>query len=116
MGTRVADQASPLSSQPTNDVEVLRQEILDKVAEYCRLKYGHQPFEPGKSRVQYAGRVFDSEEMTHAVDAVLDFWLTLGRFGREFERKLCEFVGVRSALLVNSGSSANLVAVTKIGR
>jgi CDP-6-deoxy-D-xylo-4-hexulose-3-dehydrase len=114
MGTRVADQASPLSSQPTNDAEVLRQEILDKVAEYCRLKYGHQPFEPGKSRVQYAGRVFDSEEMTHAVDAVLDFWLTLGRFGREFERKLCEFVGVRSALLVNSGSSANLVAVTTL--
>jgi CDP-6-deoxy-D-xylo-4-hexulose-3-dehydrase len=64
--------------------------------------------------VQYAGRVFDEQEMVNATDAVLDFYLTLGRFGQEFERKFGQFLGVRHVIPVNSGSSANLVAVTAL--
>ena len=113
MGTRVAEQASRLS-QEVDAAEALRQEILEKVAEYYRLRYADKPFVPGRTRVQYAGRVFDEAEMMSAADAVLDFYLTLGRFGREFERKLGAFLGVREVIPVNSGSSANLVAVTAL--
>jgi CDP-6-deoxy-D-xylo-4-hexulose-3-dehydrase len=65
---------------------------------------------PGQTRVPYAGRVFDDAELVAAVDAVLDFWLTLGPQGDAFERELATYVGTSHALLVNSGSSANLVA------
>lgn len=114
MDTRVAEQASRLSDAGGDPVEALRAEILDKVAEYYRLKHADRPFAPGRTRVQYAGRVFDEQEMMHAVDAVLDFQLTHGRFGREFERKLGAFLGVREVIPVNSGSSANLVAMTTL--
>ena len=89
----------------------LRQEILRLTAEYARQTWGTpSPFVPGESRVQYGGRVFDEREVTSLVDASLDFWLTYGRYSRDFERRLAELLGVRSALLVNSGSSANLLA------
>lgn len=89
----------------------IRAGILAKVAEYCRSRYGEpEPFEPGRSKVNYAGRVFDEREMVNLVDASLEFWLTWGRYSQEFERKLAAFLGVGSALLVNSGSSANLLA------
>jgi CDP-6-deoxy-D-xylo-4-hexulose-3-dehydrase len=68
------------------------------------------PFTPGKSRVNYAGRVFDEKEITYLVDSSLDFWLTYGDYSRQFEKKLAEYLGVRWAFLVNSGSSANLLA------
>jgi len=95
-----------------NDAEKLKAEILSKVKEYCELKHckAPEPFQPGKTRVNYAGRVFDSEELVNLVDSSLEFWLTWGRYSDEFERKLAEFLGVRWALLVNSGSSANLLA------
>ena len=91
----------------------LKQEILDKVAEYYRLV--HAPaqageFVPGKSRVNYAGRVFDEREMENLVDSVLEFWLTYGRWSKQFEKGLADYLGIRFALLVNSGSSANLLA------
>jgi CDP-6-deoxy-D-xylo-4-hexulose-3-dehydrase len=88
----------------------LHRRILDLVRDYCRARHAPRPFLPGSSRVPYAGRVFDEREMVAAVDAVLDFWLTLGPQGGAFERELAEYVGVRHALVVNSGSSANLVA------
>ncbi|MFH7321195.1 lipopolysaccharide biosynthesis protein RfbH [Desulfurivibrio sp. D14AmB] len=93
--------------------EQLKAEILKKVEEYYRLV--HQPqqeaaFVPGESRVNYAGRVFDHQEMTNLVDSSLDFWLTYGDYSRKFEKKLAEYLGVSWALLVNSGSSANLLA------
>jgi len=69
-----------------------------------------KPFVPGKSRVNYAGRVFDEQEMVNLVDSSLDFWLTYGDYSKQFEKKLAEFLGVRWVLLVNSGSSANLLA------
>lgn len=87
---------------------------MAKVAEYYRLKHANRPFVPGKTRVQYAGRIFDEQELMHAAEAVLDFQLTHGRFGRAFERQLGAFLGVREAIAVNSGSSANLVAVTTL--
>ena len=98
-------------------VKQLRDEILEKVREYCRLAHAphsETPFVPGKSRVNYAGRVFDEAEMTNLVDSALEFWLTYGRYSREFERKLAEFLGVKYALLVNSGSSANLLAFSAL--
>ena len=93
--------------------EELREDILEKTAEYCRLVHGEkacEAFVPGKSRVNYAGRVFDAREMANLVDASLEFWLTYGRWSRQFEQGLADYLGVRFALLVNSGSSANLLA------
>ena len=93
--------------------EELRDEILAKVREYWRLAHAEQneaAFVPGKSRVNYAGRVFDAEEMVNLADAALEFWLTSGRYAKRFEEALAAYLGVRFALLVNSGSSANLLA------
>jgi CDP-6-deoxy-D-xylo-4-hexulose-3-dehydrase len=81
--------------------------ILDLVREYYQARHASRP---GAGTVPYAGRVFDDNEMVAAVDAVLDFWLTLGQHGDAFERELASYVGSGHALLVNSGSSANLVA------
>ena len=100
-----------------DELKRLHDEILDKVREYCRLAHRPQdsaPFEPGKSRVNYAGRVFDEAEMANLADAGLEFWLTYGRYSKEFERKLAEYLGVKFALLVNSGSSANLLAFSAL--
>ncbi|NLT16240.1 MAG: lipopolysaccharide biosynthesis protein RfbH, partial [Clostridiales bacterium] len=91
----------------------LRADILAKVAEYYRLAHApaqNAPFVPGKTRVNYAGRVFDEREMTNLVDSALEFWLTYGRYSRQFEAGLADYLGVRFCLLVNSGSSANLLA------
>ena len=93
--------------------EELKKDILEKTAEYRRLVHGAkatEPFTPGKSRVNYAGRVFDEKEMQNLVDASLEFWLTYGRWSRQFEKGLAKYLGIRWALLVNSGSSANLLA------
>ena len=95
----------------------LHDEIIAKVAEYYELVHApmqNPPFEPGKSKVNYAGRVFDSNEMTNLADAALEFWLTSGRYTREFEKKLAKVLGVKFALLVNSGSSANLLAFSAL--
>ncbi|MEN9667364.1 MAG: hypothetical protein RLZZ326_3727 [Planctomycetota bacterium] len=97
----------------------IRDEILRLVREYARVKHGaftlpaegeERPFVPGESTVPYAGRVFDADEVEAGVASMLDFWLTLGPEGTAFERELAAFLGVRNTILVNSGSSANLVA------
>ena len=95
-----------------NRAERLKAEILQKTQEYYELV--HQPaqkrvFVEG-DRVNYAGRVFDEEEMKNLVDSSLDFWLTYGKYSKEFEESLCSYLGIRFSLLVNSGSSANLLA------
>jgi CDP-4-dehydro-6-deoxyglucose reductase, E1 len=97
-----------------NRTEELRQEILRLVAEYCGEEFAAKPFVPGQSAVRYAGRVFDADELSHAVEASLDFWLTAGRFTRQFESGLARFFPIASALLVNSGSSANLLAMSAV--
>lgn len=98
----------------SNDLDGLRREILDKVAEFQRLRSAEHSDAPGESMIRYAGRVFGPEELCLATDAVLDFWLTAGRFTQEFESRLAEYVDVTDALMVNSGSSANLLAVATL--
>ena len=72
--------------------ETLRNEILDKVKEYYTLKFGEEKsFTPGKSKINYAGRVFDENELINLVNSSLDFWLTAGRYSEEFTRKLADF-------------------------
>lgn len=92
----------------------LRQSILAQVAEYYNEVHSQKPFIPGESTVHYAGRVFDENEMQNMVSAVLDFWLTAGPYAEQFEKKLGSFIGVREVIPVNSGSSANLVALTTL--
>jgi len=89
----------------------LRQQILDLVAQYHAAAFAPRPGAPS-ANVPVAGRVFDQHELQLLVDASLDFWLTTGRYAQQFERGLAEFFGVRDAVLVNSGSSANLVALS----
>jgi CDP-6-deoxy-D-xylo-4-hexulose-3-dehydrase len=72
------------------------------------------PFVPGKTTVRYAGRVFDTNEVEAAISSTLDFWLMAGRYADEFEAGLAEFLGMENVLLVNSGSSANLVAFSTL--
>ena len=93
--------------------EQLKQEILQKTKEYYELV--HKPTQQKKfveeeTRVNYAGRVFDETEMQYLVDSSLDFWLTYGDYSKKFEKELAKYLGVRWAFLVNSGSSANLLA------
>ncbi|QDV35473.1 lipopolysaccharide biosynthesis protein RfbH [Tautonia plasticadhaerens] len=97
-------------SEPTADD--LRAEILDLVRKYHASAFPERPFEAGRSPVPCAGRVFDDEDMVRLVDSSLDMWLTAGRYADQFEREFARKMGVRHALLVNSGSSANLVALS----
>ena len=91
-----------------------RQEILSAVtAYYHTYKEKTEGFQPG-DRIPYAGRVFDEKEMCNLVESALDFWLTTGRYAEEFEREFAKWLGVKYASLVNSGSSANLLAFTAL--
>jgi CDP-4-dehydro-6-deoxyglucose reductase, E1 len=92
----------------------LRTQILELVEEYHDAQFGDDEFTPGESPVHVAGRVFDADELLRLVDASLDFWLTTGRYARIFERELARYLGVRHALLCNSGSSANLLALSAL--
>jgi len=90
----------------------LRDEIRALVGEYFDVALAPQPFVPGESGVPVSGKVLDSSEIELLVESSLDGWLTTGRFAAQFEREFAAFMGVRCALLVNSGSSANLVALS----
>ena len=92
----------------------LRSRILDLVREYHATAHPHRPFVPGESRVNYSGRVYDEREMVNLVSAALDFWLTLGPYGDQLESRMQAFFGARDFVLVNSGSSANLLMVATI--
>ncbi len=89
--------------------EEARKEILSAVGEYYRQYKTEKPYKEG-DRIPYASRVFDEREMTNLVGSSLEFWLTAGRYTKEFEKKLGEYLGVKYTSLVNSGSSANLLA------
>lgn len=90
--------------------EDAREQIKELVAQYYHdFKEKKEPYHEGE-RISYAGRVFDEREMCALTDAALDFWLTTGRFSDRFEKEFAEWIGVRYAHLVNSGSSANLIA------
>ena len=94
--------------------DALRRQILALTRDYFSEQFPEKPFVPGTSTVPVSGKVFDSDEVEHLVDASLDFWLTTGRFAKQFERDFARWMGVRHCLLVNSGSSANLVALTAL--
>ncbi|MDE7313236.1 MAG: lipopolysaccharide biosynthesis protein RfbH [Eubacterium sp.] len=86
-----------------------RQKILQQVKEYCDTFHNRQEYKKG-DKIAYASRIYDSAEMCSLTDAALDFWLTAGRYTTVFEEKLAGFLGVHYCSLVNSGSSANLLA------
>lgn len=92
----------------------LRQRILDLTAEYFNEAFPERSFVADVSTVPVSGKVIDASDIQAVVDSALDSWFTTGRFAAQFERKLARFVGVRSASLVNSGSSANLLAISAL--
>jgi CDP-6-deoxy-D-xylo-4-hexulose-3-dehydrase len=92
----------------------LRTQILELAGEYCAEAFAAKPFVPGESPVPVSGKVFDGAEMRLLVDSCLDFWLTTGRFAEQFEREFARWMGVRECVLVNSGSSANLLAISAL--
>jgi CDP-6-deoxy-D-xylo-4-hexulose-3-dehydrase len=105
-------QARKKAEDSPRSAEQLRQEIRELTGEYYRLAFGKPAFVPGESPVPVSGRVFDAADIQSLIDSSLDFWLTTGRFADRFEREFAKFCGVRDARLVNSGSSANLLAVS----
>jgi CDP-6-deoxy-D-xylo-4-hexulose-3-dehydrase len=94
------------------DEPQLRQLILDLVGQYANQFHAPHAFEPGKSAVPVSGKVYGASDMQSLVDSALDFWLTTGRFNTEFEARLSARLGVKHALTTNSGSSANLAALS----
>jgi len=102
-----------IKNKPMNEKEI-RKQILELTKEYYKAKFPKQEFEAGKSIVRYAGRVFDEKEIVNLVDSSLDFWLTAGRFAEDFEYEFAEMFKANDCALVNSGSSANLVAMSAL--
>jgi CDP-6-deoxy-D-xylo-4-hexulose-3-dehydrase len=96
------------------EAQRIRAEILERVRAYFAAAYEERPFRAGEDGVSVSGRVFDERELMTLVDSSLDFWLTTGRFAERFEREFARWFGIRECVLVNSGSSANLVAMAAI--
>ncbi len=101
-------------SHTRNAAADTRDEILALVSRYYQERHAPPPFDPGRDPVRYAGRVFGEEEMRLLVDSSLDFYLTASRFTEQFEAGIADYLGLSDALFVNSGSSANLVALTTL--
>jgi len=97
-----------------SSAEELRAQIDALVRRYYAARFGERSFEPDRDLVHYAGRVFDSRELSLLVDASLDFYLTANRYSEQFETEFAAYLGADEALLVNSGSSANLVSMTAL--
>ncbi len=91
-----------------------RNKILELVKDHYSEAFPQKEFVPGQSPIPVSGKVFDEDEILHLIDASLDFWLTTGRYAMRLERALAKFVGVRHSFLVNSGSSANLLALSAL--
>jgi CDP-6-deoxy-D-xylo-4-hexulose-3-dehydrase len=94
--------------------DAMRQEILELVGKYYAEAFPKKPFLGGISQVPVSGKVFDADELVHLVDSSLDFWLTSGRYAHEFEEEFAKVMGVKHAMLCNSGSSANLLAISAL--
>ena len=92
----------------------LRKEIQDKVRLIYKNRKNSEEFIPGKTEINYAGRVYDENELISLVDSSLDFWLTAGKYANKFEEGFAEFLGIKYCLLTNSGSSANLLAISAL--
>lgn len=94
--------------------EKIRKQIADLVDQYAAIEFAPKAFSPEQTVIPPSGKVIGAQELKNMVDASLDGWLTTGRFNEEFEKKLAEFIGVKHAITVNSGSSANLVAFSTL--
>ena len=92
----------------------IRNQIFEKVKELYLYRDKEEEFIPGETKIRYSGRVYDEKEMISLVDSALDFWLTEGHYAEEFENKFAAFFGLKYAILTNSGSSANLLAVAAL--
>ena len=104
-------------NKPTSEAQQeqqLREKILANVVEFYQFKFAKRSFSPGETYVPVSGKVFDESELVNLVDSSLDFWLTTGRYAADFEAKFAQWMGVKHCLLVNSGSSANLVALSAL--
>lgn len=96
------------------DEETVRAEIREKVRELYQIRKSTEHFDPGRTPISYAGRVYDQEELSTLVDSSLDFWLTAGKYARQFEEEFAAFMNSKHCLLTNSGSSANLLAISAL--
>ncbi|WP_321422007.1 lipopolysaccharide biosynthesis protein RfbH [uncultured Methanobacterium sp.] len=96
------------------DEKKLRMEIFEKIIAFYKLKTEKEAFIPGESHINYAGRIYNENEMIALVDSALDFWLTAGRYAQKFEESLAEFLDIKYCLTTNSGSSANLLAISAL--
>lgn len=97
-----------------NKKDEIKKEIFENIKDYYLLAHKKSNFIPGKSNIPYAGRVYDENELINLVDSALEFWLTSGRFTNQFEEEFADFLGIKHCLLTNSGSSANLLAVSAL--
>ncbi len=97
-----------------NKQTTLKKEIIKKVRAFYKAGREKSNFSPGKTIINYAGRVYDEKEMVCLVDSALDFWLTAGKYANKFEKGLANFLGIKYCLLTNSGSSANLLAISAL--
>lgn len=104
----------PTAREFAPETESLRARILDLVGQYASVAHGEKAFVPGETHVPVSGRVYGAEELRALADACLDFWLTAGKYNTKFERRLGEALGLPHVLTVNSGSSANLVALSSL--
>lgn len=115
MGVNVGGQVGSLRSMTEGmDEAGMRALILDLVGQYAREFHAPKPFTPGESPVPVSGKVYGDSDMRSLVDSALDFWLTTGRFNDAFEKRLAERIGLKHVLTTNSGSSANLLALSSL--
>jgi CDP-4-dehydro-6-deoxyglucose reductase, E1 len=112
VGPETGEATAQEISSPSERAAHLRSQILRLVGDYHEAAFAPTEFRPGETQIHFAGRVFDAHELVNLVDASLDFWLTSGRYAERFEQSFARLLGIRHALLVNSGSSANLVALS----
>lgn len=109
-----SSQTQPQTAPTIANEQELRASVLDAAREFYQAKFKARTFVPGETYVPVSGKVFDERELSLLIDSSLDFWLTTGRFAAEFETKFAKWMDVRHCLLVNSGSSANLLALTTL--
>src|SRR4028119_9862 len=107
-------QSLPRPASSSEQEQALREQVFASVQNYYQFKFANKQFVPGQTYIPVSGKVFDDRELVQLVDASLDFWLTTGRYAAEFEERFAEWMGVKHCLLVNSGSSANLLALSAL--
>lgn len=102
------------SSKSLKTEQEIHKEIMSLVKEWYEIKFAKKDFKPGETYINYSGRVFDEKELMNLVDSSLEFWLTGGRYEKEFSEKLASYLNVKHVILTNSGSSANLLALSAL--